>query len=51
MVSAFAASQRLMLGQTKVADKSNEIIAIAALLDMMAIEGAIVTIRCDGLPA
>lgn len=48
MVSAFAASQRLVLGQTKVADKSNEIIAIPALLDMMAIEGAIVTIDAMG---
>src|SRR5260221_938741 len=44
MVSAFAARQRLVLGQVKVADKSNEIVAIPALLDMMAIEGAIVTI-------
>ena len=44
MVSAFAARQRLVLGQVKVADKSNEVVAISALLDMMAIEGAIVTI-------
>src|SRR5712672_4297914 len=43
MVSAFAARQRLVLGQVKVADKSNEIIAIPALLDMLAIDGAIVT--------
>src|ERR1700676_5602049 len=43
MVSAFAARQRLVLGQVKVADKSNEIVAIPALLAMMAIEGAIVT--------
>jgi hypothetical protein len=35
MVSAFAARQRLVLGQVKVADKSNEIIAIPALLDML----------------
>src|SRR5450759_2523539 len=35
MVSAFAARQRLVLGQVKVADKSNEIVAIPALLDMM----------------
>ena len=28
MVSAFAARQRLVLGQVKVADKSNEIVAI-----------------------
>jgi len=43
MVSAFAARQRLVLGQIKVAEKSNEIIAIPRLLDMLAIEGAIVT--------
>src|SRR6201981_42886 len=48
MVSAFAASQRLVLGQVKVADKSNEIIAIPALLDMLAIEGAVVTIDAMG---
>src|SRR5450759_2037138 len=35
MVSAFAARQRLVLGQVKVADKSNEIVAIPTLLDMM----------------
>lgn len=48
MVSAFAARARLVLGQVKVADKSNEIVAIPALLDMMAIEGAIVTIDAIG---
>src|SRR5450755_3056196 len=48
MVSAFAARQRLVLGQVKVADKSNEIVAIPALLAMMAIEGAIVTIDAMG---
>ncbi len=48
MVSPFAARQRLVLGQVKVADKSNEIVAIPALLDMMAIEGAIVTIDAMG---
>ena len=48
MVSAFAARQRLVLGQVKVAEKSNEIIAIPALLDMLAIEGAIVTIDAMG---
>jgi predicted transposase YbfD/YdcC len=48
MVSAFAARQRLVLGQIKVADKSNEIIAIPKLLEMMAIEGAIVTIDAAG---
>jgi len=48
MVSAFAARQRLVLGQVKVADKSNEIVAIPALLKMMAIEGAIVTVDAMG---
>src|SRR5437588_1578703 len=48
MVSAFAARQRLVLGQVKVADKSNEIVAIPKLLDMLAIEGAIVTIDAIG---
>ena len=44
MVSAFAARQRLVLGQVKVAEKSNEIVAIPKLLNMLAIDGAIVTI-------
>jgi hypothetical protein len=48
MVSAFAARQRLVLGQVKVADKSNEIIAIPALFDMLAIEGVVVTIDAMG---
>jgi predicted transposase YbfD/YdcC len=48
MVSAFAASRRLVLGQVKVAEKSNEIIAIPKLLGMLAIEGAIVTIDAMG---
>ena len=48
MVSAFAARQRLVLGQVKVADKSNEIVAIPKLLEMLVIEGAIVTIDAMG---
>jgi predicted transposase YbfD/YdcC len=48
MVSAFAASQRLVLGQVKVAEKSNEIVAIPKLLDLLAIEGAIITIDAMG---
>ena len=48
MVSAFAARQRLVLGQVKVAEKSNEIVAIPKLLDMLWIEGAIVTIDAMG---
>ena len=48
MVSAFVASQRLVLGQVKVAEKSNEIVAIPKLLDMLAVEGAIITIDAMG---
>jgi predicted transposase YbfD/YdcC len=48
MVSAFAARQRLVLGQVKVAEKSNEIVAIPKLLDMLSIEGAIVTLDAMG---
>jgi predicted transposase YbfD/YdcC len=48
MVSAFAAQQRLVLGQTKVDEKSNEIVAIPKLLAMLSIEGAIVTIDAIG---
>ena len=48
MVSAFAAHQRLVLGQVKVADKSNEIVAIPKLLDLLALEGAVVTIDAIG---
>ena len=48
MVSAFAARQRLVLGQVKVAEKSNEIVAIPKRLDLLAIEGAIITIDAMG---
>jgi predicted transposase YbfD/YdcC len=48
MVSAFAAGQRLVMGQVKVAEKSNEIIAIPKLLDMLVVEGAIITIDAMG---
>lgn len=48
VVSAFAARQRLVIGQVKVAEKSNEITAIPKLLDMLAIEGAIVSIDAMG---
>jgi predicted transposase YbfD/YdcC len=48
MVSAFAARQRLVIGQVKVDDKSNEIVAIPKLLDLLAIDGAIVTIDAMG---
>ena len=48
IVSAFAARQRMVLGQIKVAEKSNEITAIPKLLELLAIEGAIVTIDAMG---
>ena len=48
LVSAFAARQRLVLGQVKVSEKSNEIVAIPALLEMLTTEGAIVTIDAMG---
>lgn len=48
MVSAFAARQRLVLGQVKVNEKSNEIVAIPKLLEMMSLEGAIVTLDAMG---
>ncbi len=47
-VSAFAAQQRLVLGQTKVDAKSNEIVAIPKLLNMLSLEGAIVTFDAMG---
>jgi predicted transposase YbfD/YdcC len=48
MISAWSARQRLVLGQAKVADKSNEITAIPALLDLLTVKGAIVTIDAMG---
>jgi predicted transposase YbfD/YdcC len=48
MISAFSARQRLVLGQIKVSEKSNEITAIPALLEMMEIEGAVITIDAMG---
>ncbi len=48
MISAFSAGQRLVLGQKKIADKSNEITAIPQLLDMLSLKGAIVTIDAMG---
>jgi hypothetical protein len=44
MISAFSSRQRMVLGQRKVADKSNEITAIPELLDLLTVKGAIVTI-------
>ena len=48
MISAFSSRQRMVLGQRKVADKSNEITAIPELLDLLTVKGAIVTIDAMG---
>lgn len=48
MVSAFASKARLVLGQQKVDDKSNEITAIPKLLALLDIRGAVVTIDAMG---
>lgn len=48
MVSAWASQNRLVLGQVKVADKSNEITAIPALLQVLDLHGCIVTIDAMG---
>jgi predicted transposase YbfD/YdcC len=48
MVSAWATTNRLVLGQLKVDDKSNEITAIPELLKALDIAGCIVTIDAMG---
>jgi predicted transposase YbfD/YdcC len=48
MVSAWANRNRLVLGQVKVDDKSNEITAIPQLLKMLDLTGATVTIDAMG---
>ena len=48
MVSAWASTNGIVLGQRKTDDKSNEITAIPELLKMLEIEGCIVTIDAMG---
>lgn len=48
MVSAFATETRLILGQQKVTDKSNEITAIPKLLKMLDLRNSVVTIDAMG---
>jgi predicted transposase YbfD/YdcC len=48
MVSAWASEQRLVLGQLKTHEKSNEITAIPLLLELLALKGCIVTIDAMG---
>jgi predicted transposase YbfD/YdcC len=48
LVSAWSKEHRLVLGQTKVNAKSNEITAIPALLEMLDLSGCIITIDAMG---
>ena len=48
MVSAWAQNNSLVLGQVKVADRSNEMTAIPRLLSMLEVSGCIVTIDAMG---
>jgi predicted transposase YbfD/YdcC len=48
MVSAWASQNRLVLGQRKVDDKSNEITAIPELLKVLDLQGCIVTLDAMG---
>lgn len=48
MVSVWSASQHLVLGQKKVGEKSNEITAIPALLELLSLRGCLVSIDAMG---
>lgn len=48
VVSAWASTHRLVLGQLKVDDKTNEITAIPKLLELLSIAGCIITIDAMG---
>jgi len=48
MVSAWACEQRLVLGQLKTGEKSNEITAIPLLLELLELRGCIMTIDAMG---
>ncbi len=48
MVSAWANANKLVLGQVRTNEKSNEITAIPMLIDLLALEGCIVTIDAMG---
>jgi predicted transposase YbfD/YdcC len=48
MVSAWATENEVVLGQIKMDDKSNEITAIPALLELLDVSGCIVTIDAIG---
>ena len=48
MISAWASSQKLVLGQRKVDSKSNEITAIPQLIKVLELSGCLVTIDAMG---
>ena len=48
VVTAYAVERRLVLGQVKTEQKSNEITAIPKLLDALSLQGATVTIDATG---
>ena len=48
LVSAWASAHRLVLGQVAAADHSNEITAIPVLLELLGLDGSIVTIDAMG---
>ena len=48
MVSAWVREDKISLGQLKVAEKANEIVAIPLLLDSMDVAGSIITIDAMG---
>lgn len=48
LVSAFATNSKLVLGQQAVEEKSNEIVAIPALLERLDLQGALISIDAMG---
>ncbi|MFZ5664733.1 MAG: ISAs1 family transposase [Pseudomonadota bacterium] len=48
LVNAWSSSNQMILGQVKTEEKSNEITAIPILLDLLELEGAIVTMDAMG---
>ena len=48
LISAWSSAQRVVLGQRKVSQKSNEITAIPKLLELLELQGAVVTIDAMG---
>lgn len=48
LVNAWSNSNQMILGQVKTEEKSNEITAIPTLLDLLELEGAIITIDAIG---